>query len=106
GDQPLDTVAKRAGAAGLQLELPQRAPRSLRAGLEVIEEDARVIGHERRAQPAVGDLAGQLEPPRRERREIDRNVCTRLDRRPERFALAAGQRQLVDLALERHALAA
>jgi len=72
----------------------------------VIEEDARVIRHERGAEPAVGDLAGELEPARREGGEIDRNVGARLRRRTQRLALAARQRQLVDLALEGHALAA
>src|SRR5439155_14448625 len=104
GHQPLDVVTERDGAASLQIEVAERASRTLGPGLEVIEEDARVVGHERGAEPTVGDLAGELEAARREGREVDRDVGARLGRGAERLALAARQRQLVDLPLERHAL--
>src|SRR5207249_11002216 len=78
GHQPLDVVTERDGAAGLQIEVAERASRARRAGLEMVEEDARVVGHERGAEPTVGDLAGQLEAARRERGEVDRDVRTGL----------------------------
>jgi hypothetical protein len=78
GHETLDVVAERDGAAGLQIESGEPAARALGAGLEVIEEDARVVGHERGAEPPVGGLAGQLEAARRERGQIDRDVRPRL----------------------------
>src|SRR5205814_9919562 len=59
-----------------------------------------------RAGPAVRDLPRQRQAARGERREIDGNVGPRRGAHAERLALAARQRQLVDLALVLEPLAA
>ncbi len=83
-------------ATGLKVDVGERLARTLRADREMIEEDVRVLRHERGAEPFVGDLSGHLETPRGERREIGRNVGSWLCRRADRLAVAARQRQLVD----------
>src|SRR5437870_3545713 len=95
--------------------MPPRRPPADRAGREpagsrgtggdVIEEDTRMLRHERCAEPPVGDLAGQLEAARRQRSEIDRDLGPGARRGTERLALSSRPRQLVDLALVGHALA-
>ena len=104
-DQPLHVVAEGHEAARLQVELGERAARAGGARGQRVGEDVRVLGHERGAEPAVRDLARHLEALRRERGQVDRQ--DRLGRRggAEGLALAAGQRQLVDLALVLEALA-
>jgi hypothetical protein len=104
GDQPLHVVAEGHDAARLQVEPGERpagarGPRGQRVG-----EHVGVLGHERGAEPAVGDLPGHLEALRRECGQVDRQVRLGRRGRAEGLALPAGQRQLVDLALVLEAL--
>src|SRR5439155_26371082 len=96
--EALATVPERDDPARLEVEIGQSPPGPRGAGRDVIEEHARVIGHERGTEPAVGDLARHLETPRRQGREIDRYVGLRSCGGSERLALAARQRQRVDRA--------
>src|SRR5262249_54219555 len=60
-DQPRQIIPERDHSSGLQIQGAQRTPDPGGAGRDVIEEDARVLGHERGAEPAVGHLARHLE---------------------------------------------
>ena len=63
-----------------------------------VEEHVGGLGEERVADPPVGELAGEAEVGRAERRDVDRDVRRR-HQRADGAAFAAGQRQLVDLAV-------
>src|SRR5262249_28225599 len=65
-----------------------------------------MLGHERRAEPTIGELTGHLETPRSQGGEVDRNVWPGPSRRAKGLALATGQRQLVDGAAIREPLTA
>ena len=60
----------------------------------------RVLGREEHRQPAVGDLAGQLQVLRPDRGQVDRDVLAyRVQGEPQRLARPVGQRQRVVLAV-------
>ena len=89
----LDVVTERERTGrDVQVERVERAPGPLRAGREMVEEHVRVLGHERCAEPAVGDFPGHLEAAWRQRRQIDRDARARLGGDAQGLALAAGQR--------------
>src|SRR5207244_1053736 len=58
----------------------------------------RRLWEERRADPSIGELAGEAEVGRAERRDVDRQMYGR-HQRPNGAAFAARERQLVDLAV-------
>jgi len=67
----------------------------------------RVLGREEDPEPAVGDLAGELEVLRTDRREVDRDVLAhRVHGEGQRLAGAVGQRQREELAVVADALTA
>jgi hypothetical protein len=91
------TAAQRVGLVGGDLEchrrdeieVGQRAAHQSCPVRDRIEEQRRLLGNERVAQPAVGELAGQSEIARAHRGDVDRDV---------RAPAAARQRQGIDLA--------
>ncbi len=74
------------------VEVGARAPGARQPRVEVGEVGGRGLGDEARAQPAVGDLPGEPQHPRRERGQVDRDVRERRAGQPHRPALAARER--------------
>jgi len=57
-DEALDVVGERDDAGrDVQVERVERAPGALGARLQMVQEHVSVLGHEGRAEPAVGHLA-------------------------------------------------
>jgi hypothetical protein len=74
-----------------QVQLGQVPASPGRTRRQAIEEDRRLLGQERVADPAVGQLTGQLEVARPECRHVDRHRHGR-QRGAQRAAGTAGQR--------------
>ena len=73
-----------------EVEVVERAAGPRRAGREVTEELVGVLGQEGVAEPAVGELAGELEVLRTERGDVDRDRDRR-QHRTDRPARPVGQ---------------
>lgn len=66
-----------------EVELVDRLACPCATGADRVEEHVGVLGHERVAEPSVGDLAGELEVPRSERRDHHRDRFDRWHHRAD-----------------------
>src|SRR5215472_9833894 len=76
--------------ACLQVDVAEAAPGPLRPAADRIEECRRGLRDERAGQPPVGAGAGQLQPARRERRQVHGDLLLGVQGQAEHLALPAG----------------
>lgn len=97
--QDLEIVADGHDPTGTQIQLGEFSPDALGAPAQMREMRLAGFGHERSAEPTVGELTGQFQPSRRDGGEVDGNVVGP-EGQANRFPFAARQRKLVVLAVE------
>ena len=94
----LDVVGELDAHGDSEVEVGEVAACSRYSFAYRVEEHVRGLGEERRADPPVGELAGETEVGRAERGDVDRQVRG-WHQGADGSAFAAGERQVVDLAV-------